>query len=54
MLTGSSLYQPSQQFVCLDGSSTIAFERINDDYCDCDDASDEPGIQNESNVQCTN
>jgi len=37
------LYDPGKDFTCLDGSLTIPFEQINDDYCDCADGSDEPG-----------
>uniref|UniRef100_A0A8R1I128 Glucosidase 2 subunit beta n=2 Tax=Caenorhabditis japonica TaxID=281687 RepID=A0A8R1I128_CAEJA len=39
------LYQESFQgtFRCLDGSRTILFSQLNDDYCDCPDGSDEPG-----------
>jgi len=37
------LYDPSKDFTCLDGSTTIPFNQVNDDYCDCPDGSDEPG-----------
>src|SRR5690349_19664369 len=40
------LYKPNNQhqWTCLDGSLTIPFTSVNDDYCDCLDGSDEPGI----------
>jgi protein kinase C substrate 80K-H len=38
-----SVYNPAADFGCLDGSGTIPFIQVNDDYCDCDDGSDEPG-----------
>ncbi|KAI9325885.1 glucosidase II beta subunit-like-domain-containing protein [Zopfochytrium polystomum] len=31
------------KFTCLDGSGTVSFTAVNDDYCDCKDGSDEPG-----------
>ena len=37
-------YQPVDgNFACLDGKQTIPFARVNDEYCDCTDGSDEPG-----------
>lgn len=36
-------YREKKSFFCLDGSKMIPFERVNDDYCDCEDGSDEPG-----------
>ncbi|XP_008289066.1 glucosidase 2 subunit beta-like, partial [Stegastes partitus] len=36
-------YKERKSFLCIDGSKIIPFEQVNDDYCDCDDGSDEPG-----------
>jgi hypothetical protein len=36
-------YDPNKDFQCLDGSASLPFILVNDDYCDCDDGSDEPG-----------
>jgi len=35
------------KFKCIDGTKVIAFDRVNDGYCDCLDGSDEPGAQND-------
>jgi len=36
-------YEAGRDFTCLDGSVTVPFALVNDDYCDCRDGSDEPG-----------
>ena len=36
-------YDSSKDFTCLDGSATLRFTSVNDDYCDCSDGTDEPG-----------
>ena len=45
VLSELELYDASKAFRCLDGSLTIPFSHINDDYCDCADGTDEPGIK---------
>ncbi|XP_060037764.1 glucosidase 2 subunit beta [Erinaceus europaeus] len=42
-LSHHHFYEESKPFTCLDGSATIPFDQVNDDYCDCGDGSDEPG-----------
>jgi len=39
----------SGSFACLDGSGLIVGSRVNDDFCDCVDGSDEPGTSACSN-----
>lgn len=52
----ASFYDPGRDFQCLDGSHTIPFSQVNDDYCDCRDGSDEPGTSAcpASNFYCPN
>ena len=39
----ASRYDASRDFTC-DGNRRIAFSSVNDDYCDCSDGTDEPGV----------
>jgi hypothetical protein len=52
----AKFYAPGKRFTCLDGSLTIPYSYINDDYCDCFDASDEPSTSACPNgtFYCTN
>ena len=43
-IVAAQLYDATRDFKCLDGSATIKFAAVNDDYCDCADGSDEPGL----------
>ncbi|KAM3863739.1 glucosidase 2 subunit beta [Diretmus argenteus] len=55
-LSKRQFYEENKPFTCLDGSRTIPFDRVNDDYCDCHDGSDEPGTAACPNgsFHCTN
>lgn len=50
------LYDPEKPFKCFDGTRTLDFSVVNDDYCDCSDGSDEPGTSAcpNSYFHCTN
>jgi hypothetical protein len=41
--TQSKFIKKDGKFQCFNGNKIIPFERVNDDYCDCPDGSDEPG-----------
>ncbi|KAJ3328703.1 hypothetical protein HDU76_009450 [Blyttiomyces sp. JEL0837] len=47
---------PDNTFTCFDKSRTIPYSSLNDDFCDCQDGSDEPGTSACSNgrFHCTN
>ncbi|KAG9343677.1 hypothetical protein JZ751_013055 [Albula glossodonta] len=55
-LSKREFYPENKPFTCLDGSRTIPFDRVNDDYCDCTDGTDEPGTAACPNgvFHCTN
>lgn len=55
-LSKAPLYLPTKDFTCFDGTITIPFSYVNDDYCDCFDGSDEPGTSACLNgvFHCTN
>ncbi|XP_018429140.1 PREDICTED: glucosidase 2 subunit beta [Nanorana parkeri] len=55
-LSNRVFYDEMKPFTCLDGSKVIPFDRVNDDYCDCTDGSDEPGTSACYNgrFHCTN
>lgn len=55
-LSKAPLYSPTKDFTCFDGTITIPFSYVNDDYCDCFDGSDEPGTSACLNgvFHCTN
>ncbi|XP_063225049.1 glucosidase 2 subunit beta [Bacillus rossius redtenbacheri] len=55
-ISKASLYAGGKDFTCFDGSLTVPFTYVNDDYCDCPDGSDEPGTPACPNgtFHCTN
>uniref|UniRef100_A0A8C5GPE7 Glucosidase 2 subunit beta n=1 Tax=Gouania willdenowi TaxID=441366 RepID=A0A8C5GPE7_GOUWI len=43
LMLDKRFYRERKSFLCIDGSKIIPSEQVNDDYCDCEDGSDEPG-----------
>jgi hypothetical protein len=41
-------YYQSDVIKCKDGSKSFTRDRVNDDFCDCVDGTDEPGIHSHS------
>ena len=46
--TDAHLYE-AEKFTCVTSGKAIEKSMVNDDYCDCDDGSDEPGTSACSN-----
>lgn len=49
-------YYESKKIMCKDGSKSFSRDRLNDDFCDCADGTDEPGTSAcpEGKFYCTN
>lgn len=49
-------YYESMKIMCKDGSKSFSRDRLNDDFCDCADGTDEPGTSAcpEGKFYCTN
>lgn len=56
-ISQAEMYSPDSngKFKCLLSEKLISFKSVNDDYCDCDDSSDEPGTSAcpQSKFYCT-
>ncbi|XP_005090114.1 glucosidase 2 subunit beta isoform X2 [Aplysia californica] len=48
-LEKASFYEGGTEFKCLSNGRIIPMDHVNDDYCDCEDGSDEPGTSACSN-----
>lgn len=55
-ITKDVRYDSPTSFTCFNGEKTIPASAVNDDYCDCKDASDEPGTSacQEGRFYCLN